>query len=76
METVQLPAIEEFILGVRVDEEATPAVNEAEPHRAVDESAVPGDPQVVVSHGERVDLVVAHAVVLGEDDVNRVASLL
>src|SRR5664279_6290491 len=44
VEPVQLTAIEEFILGVRVDEKAPPAVNEAEPHRAVDESAVPGDP--------------------------------
>jgi hypothetical protein len=62
-ETEELPAIEELVREMRVDEETAPAVDEGEPNRAVDGSAVPGVPS---GHGRRpIDLVVAHAVVVG-----------
>ena len=74
MRAVELSAIEKFFLGMRVDEETTPAVHEAEPHRAVDEPAVPGHRQILVRDGEPPDVVVAHAVVFGKDDVDGVAA--
>src|SRR5579883_2773494 len=55
---------------MRVDEVAAPAVDESEPHGAMNGTAVPGHPQVLVGDGEPVDLVVAHAVVLRQNDVD------
>ena len=41
---VQVPSVEEAVVRVRLDEEALAAVDEAEPHRAMDRPAVPRHP--------------------------------
>jgi hypothetical protein len=75
-ETEELPAIEELVREMRIDEETAPAVDEGEPNRAVDGSAVPGVPS---GHGRRPR---AHRSGRStcsrswEDDIDRVASLL
>ena len=71
---VEVPAVEEVVRRVRVDEVAAPAVHEPEPHRGVHRPAVPGHPQIGVGDAQVEDLVVAQAVVLGQDDLDRMAA--
>ena len=71
-----MPAIEKAVRGVRLDEKTVPAVDVAGPDRAMNEPAVPRHRQVMVVNGQPVDLIVAHAVVLGEDDVHPVTAPL
>ena len=73
---VQVAPAEELVRAVRVDEEALPAVHEPEPHRAVHGPAVPGHPQVLIGDREPEDLVVVHAVVFRQDDLDGVAAQL
>ena len=67
-------AVEEVVAGVRFDEEAFSTMNEAEIHRAMDGPLVPGHPEVLVDLMQLEDVVVAQAVVLGQDDLDMVAT--
>src|SRR5450631_2198495 len=71
-----MPAIEEAVRRVWVDKETAPAVDVAEPDRAMHEPTVPRHPEILVGDREPKDLVVAHAVVLREDDLHPVAAQL
>ena len=71
---VEGAAVEEQLIGVRVDEEAFAPVDEAEPHGAVHLSAAPRDPEVVEDWVHVPDVLVAQAVVLRQDDLDRVAA--
>jgi len=73
-EAIKMAAIEEIVLGMGLDEEAFAAVNEAEPHRAMNSAVVPGHPQIFHADLQSPDLVVAHAIVFRQDDVNLVAA--
>ena len=73
---VEMAALEEAVGAVRLDEEALAPLDEAEPDRTVNRSAVPGHPQVVVRRPKPVDVVVAHAVVPRQDDLHVVATQL
>jgi hypothetical protein len=59
---------------MRLDEETLAAVHEAEPDRAMDGAVVPRDPQVLHGDLQAPDVVVAHAVVLRQDDLDLIAA--
>ena len=71
-----MAAVEEAIGRVRLDEEAFAALDEAEPHGAVNGAAVPRYPEVLVGHRQPDDPVIAKAVVLRQHDLDRVAAQL
>ena len=73
---IQVPTPEEVFIRMRLDEEALAAVDPAKPHRAMDRAVKPGHPQIVVGDRHSVDPVMAQTVVLGQDDLHRVASQL
>ncbi len=73
-EAVVGAAVEVALRRVRLDEEALAAVHEPEPDSARDRPAIPRHPQVVIDDMQVPDLVVAHAVVLRQDDLDRVAA--
>ncbi len=59
-----------------VYEEAFSAVDKTEEHGTIHLVIIKGDPEIVIDFPETVDVVVAHAVVLGEDDLDRVSPYL
>src|ERR1035441_2544052 len=63
-------------LSMRFDEEAPPAVNKPEPHRAVHEPGVPRHPQVRIGDRKPENLIVAHAIVFRHDYLDGVAPQL
>src|SRR6266487_3646642 len=67
-------AVEEVVARMRFDEKAFASVHEAEPDGGGDTAVVPRNPQVFVGSGETKDLVVTHAVVLGQKDLHCVAA--
>ena len=71
---VNTPAIKEVIPRLRVDEKTLAPVHEAEPDGRVDSAVVPGNPQVLIRLGQSPYLVVTHAVVLGQDDLDCIAA--
>ena len=71
-----MPALEEAIRRVRLDKETLAPFHESEPDRTVDRTAEPGDPEIVIGHSQAEDPVVPHAVVLGQDDLDRVTAQL
>ena len=71
---VKRAAMEEVLVGVRLDEEALSPVHEAEIDAAVHRAAIPRHPEVLEAELQVEDLVVAQAVILGQDDLHRVAA--
>src|SRR6266571_1183709 len=67
-------AVEEVVAGMRLDEKAFAPVHEAEPDRSGDAAVVPRNPQVFVGLGQPKNLVVTHAVILGQKDLQCVAA--
>src|SRR5262249_741882 len=65
-----------MIRGMRLDEEAPDTVYDALPHGAVNGSPIPGDPQIVISLLQPVNLVVPHAVVLGQNRFDPMDAIL
>src|SRR5437870_499279 len=59
-------AAEEVVARMRLDEKAFAPMHEAEPDGGGDPAVVPGNPQIFVGLGQPKDLVVTHAVVLGQ----------
>src|SRR5436190_3602411 len=70
---VKHSAMEKIVVRMRLDKEAFASVNEAEINAAMDGVIVPGNPKVLVSDLQVEDLIVPHAIVLGQDDLDRVA---
>ncbi len=67
-------AVEITLRRARLDEVALAAMRKAEPDRARNRAAVPRYPQLVVDDVQVPDLVLAHAVVPGQDDLDGVAT--
>src|SRR6266516_4220167 len=67
-------AVEEVVPRMRLDEKAFAPVHEAEPDGGTDSAVVPRNPQVFVALGQARDLVVTHAVVLGQKNLHCVAA--
>ena len=65
---------EEVVARMRVDEEALATVHMAEIHSAMDMVIEPRHPQVLVGDVQSPDLIVAHAIVFRQDDLDRVAA--
>ena len=76
LKAVEGTAEKEVVLTVRLDEVALAALHEAEPDRARHARTMPGHPQVLPNLVESPDFVIPHAVVLGQDDLDRMASNL
>ena len=74
--TIVGAALEKIILRVRIDKIAFPAMHKAEPDRARNSAAVPGYPQVVIGWLQPPDVVIPHAVILGQNDLDGVAANL
>ena len=68
---VERPAIEEVVLGMGFDEEALTPMDEPEPDGTEDLLIVPRDPELFPDLVKAPDLVVPHAVVFGQDDLDR-----
>src|SRR6185436_6038447 len=73
---VKHTAVEEMMLRMRFDKETLAPVNKAEINAAVDGLAIPGHPQVAKGETQVVNLVVAQAIVLGQDNLNGVSANL
>jgi hypothetical protein len=61
---------------VRLYEKALATMNKAEPHIARDSAAIPGHPQVAITNLQTPDMVIAHTVIFGKDDMHIVATYL
>ncbi len=69
---VERAAVEEVLVGMRLDEEALAAVHEAEIDAAMDGVVIPRHPQVFERELQVEDLVIPQAIVFGQDDLHRV----
>src|SRR6266566_3936979 len=67
-------AVEEVVARMRLDEKAFAPVHEPEPDGGADTAVVPRNPQVFVGPGQTKDMVVTHAVVLGQNEFHCVAA--
>jgi hypothetical protein len=65
--------VEKVLIGVGLDEKTFSPVDKPEEDRAVDRTAIEGYPEVVVHPGEAVDVVITHAIVFRQDDLNIIA---
>jgi len=74
MMAVKNTAIEKIVVGVRIDEETSQAFHEPEVNVAMNPLVVVGDPKIAVGFGQTPDAVVAHAIIFGQDDFDRVAT--
>jgi len=74
MMAVKNAAIEKVVVGVRIDEETSQAFHEPEVNVAMNPLVVVGDPKIAVGFGQTPDAVVAHAIIFGQDDFDRVAT--
>ena len=74
VEAVDAAAVEEVVMGVRLDEEALAPMHEAEEDGAVDGPLEPGHPEVAIDLVQFVDLIVAQVGVFGQDDLDMVAA--
>src|SRR6266446_842620 len=70
---VKHAAVKKIVAGMRFDEEAFTSVDEAEIGAAVDRVMVPRHPKILEREPQIVNLVVAQAIVLGEDDLDGMA---
>ena len=68
--------MEKILVRVRLNEEALAAMNETEIDAAMNGVVVPRHPHVLVGKLQIVNLVVTQAIVLGQNDLDRVASYL
>ena len=68
----QIP-VEEVVRRVRLDEKALAAMHMAKPHRAADRPAMPGHPQIRIADLQIPDIAIAHAGILRQHDLHRVA---
>ena len=66
--------VEEIALRVGLDKEALQVIDHPEIDITMDRLVVIGYPQIPVAFGQAPDAIVAHAVVLGQDDFHRVAA--
>jgi len=72
VETVKRTTVEKIVLRVGLDEKALAPVDKAEPHGAGHGRAVPRHPEIFIDFMQAPDLVVPHAIVLGQNDLDRV----
>src|ERR1019366_9020227 len=73
---VERAAVEEVMVGMRLDEKALAAMHEAEIDAAMHGVIVPRHPQVFERELQVEDLVMPQAIVFGQDDLDRVAANL
>ncbi len=76
MEAVILPPFKKTVFGMRLYEKTLSPLYEAKPDIAPDGSAVPGYPQIAISDVQTPDMVIAHAIVLGQYYLDVVAPYL
>ena len=74
MVPVKHAPVEKIAVGVRIDEKAFQAIHPAGIHVAMHPLVVIRHPQVAIALGQPCDAVVAHAIILGQDDFNRVSA--
>jgi hypothetical protein len=67
---VKAAAVEKVLLKMGINEKTPAAVDKAEENRAVDHTAVIGNPEIIKYLLKRVYVVITHAVILGEYDLN------
>jgi hypothetical protein len=70
---VKHAAVEKVFIKMGVNKETSAAVDETEKHGAVDPPVIIGDPQIIKDLLKPVYMVVAHAVILREYDLNIIA---
>jgi hypothetical protein len=73
---VKRAAIEEVVMGMRLNEEALAAMHEAEIDTAMHGVFVPRNPQVFEREPQVEDLVMPQAIVFGQDDLDRIPANL
>ncbi len=71
---VKHPALKEIMVGVGFYEKAFAAMDESEINAAMHRIVIPGHPQIFEGQPQIVNLVVAQAIVLRQDDLHRVAA--
>jgi hypothetical protein len=69
-------AVEKVPVRMGFNEEAFPAVDKPEEDGTVNLVIIEGDPEIAIHLLETVDVIIAHAVVFGEDDLHRVPPYL
>ena|SRR5882724_10779359 len=74
MMAVEDATIEKVVVGMRIDEKAFQSLHEAEVNVAVNPLVMVWDPKIAVGFGEAPNAVVTHAIILGENDFDRVAT--
>ena len=74
LEAVEMTAIEEVVRGMRLNEKALAALDKAKPDRAVDSAVIPRHPQILHADLQAPNLVITHAVILGQDDMDFIAT--
>jgi hypothetical protein len=72
--TVEDATIEEIVLRMWLDEKAFQALHKPEVNVAPNPLVVVRNPKIAVAFGQAPNAVVTHAIVLGQDDFNRVAT--
>src|SRR5690349_815190 len=76
MVAVKHAAVEEIAVQVRFDKETLEAIHPAEVNVAMDPVLIKGHPKIAVALGQTPNAVVAHAIVLGQDNLDGVAANL
>ena len=76
MEAIEGSAVEKIVLGVRLNKVALTPMNEPKPDGAGNRTAVPRDPEFFPNFVKSPDLVVPHAVVFRQNDLNIIATNL
>ena len=65
--------VKKVLLGMGLYEKTFSAVDKPEEDRAVDRVVIKGDPEVIVNLSKAVDVVITHAIVFRQDDLNIIA---
>ena len=74
MMAVKNAAIEKIVMGMRVNEETFQPFHEPEVNVAVNPLVMIRHPEIAIGFGKSPDAVVTHAIILGENDFDRVAT--
>jgi hypothetical protein len=69
-----IPAIEKILLRMGINKKAQPTVYPTAEDRTVNHTPIPGHPEIAIGLVQPPNVVVAHAVVLGQDDLNTIAA--
>jgi hypothetical protein len=74
MIAIEDAAIEKVVVGMRIDEKAFQPFHEPEVNVAMNPLVMVRDPEIAVGFGEAPNAVVTHAIILGENDLDRVTT--